>query len=277
MACWLFSLSSKGGTLFREAWIGWPSCLPKASFQRPDVTSSLGGSPHVAWSSLPQGNHTNFKEHLLSIFCPQCYSVYWKPEIFSDGSHCWAAPLRQNRRRRHHLSCFSLSVCFSVCFSFTRLISFPSFTFFTENSTEICALFSKYIQSNLITAITFLLGWLTVLPVPLNAAAFPLYIPKLLIPPQPSCTFTGALANTSIPRLLFHFSRLSLFLLCLLLVRLFSQPDGLFSRLSLFLVCSFNSSFLTYSLFFFSCLSLAFFSLFIHSASLYLALILQGE
>lgn len=88
MACWLFSLSSKGGTLFREAWIGWPSCLPKASFQRPDVTSSLGGSPLVARSSLPQGNHTNFKEHLLSIFCPQCYSVYWKPEIFSDGSHC---------------------------------------------------------------------------------------------------------------------------------------------------------------------------------------------
>lgn len=69
-AFWLFSLSGKGGTLFREGqdWLAQSS--PKGSFQRPGATSSSGDSPLVAWSPLPQGNHTNFKEHLLSIFAP---------------------------------------------------------------------------------------------------------------------------------------------------------------------------------------------------------------
>lgn len=61
----------------------------------------------------------------------------------------------------------------------------PTLSLFTANSTGIHRLLSKYTQTNLITAITFLLGWLTVLSVPLNAAALLLYIPKLFIPPQP--------------------------------------------------------------------------------------------
>lgn len=98
----------------------------------------------------------------------------------------------------------SSSVCLSFLFqSAPRFVSlslslYLSLFLFTVNSTEICVLLSKYIQSNLITAITFLLGWLTVLPAPLNAAALLLYIPKLLIHPQLSCTFTGALAHPSI-------------------------------------------------------------------------------
>lgn len=159
----------------------------------------------------------------------------------------------------------------------------PSFLSLLADSTGMCAPLSKYIQSNLITAITFLLGWLTVLPVPLNAAALLLYIPKLLIPPQPSRTFTGALAHPSIALLFSHFfPPLSLFLLRLFLILsvspLFSKADRLFSQLLLFLAGSFNSFLLTYSFFIlpFSCFFSVFFFLLLplsFFSALYLALI----
>lgn len=117
------------------------------------------------------------------------------------------------------VSPITLSVFSSVCFPFAApSIRLPLFSLYLQNSTGMCAPLSKYIQSNLITAITFLLGWLTVLPVPLNAAALLLYIPKLLIPPQPSCTFTGALAHPSISPLFSHFFPpfLSFFSVCFL-------------------------------------------------------------
>lgn len=190
----------------------------KASMQWPNMTFSLGVCPLVAWSSFPPGNHINLKYGLLSIFCCECYSLYLEAEIFFDWSLREAAPCSQNRRRRHcyitalHSAKRSLSLSLPrICFSFTLPLSVSLFSYFPANSTEICVLLSKYIQSNLITAITFLLGWLTVLPVPLNAAALLLYIPKLLISPHPSCTFTGALAHPSI-------SFLSLFLLELFLL-----------------------------------------------------------
>lgn len=122
---------------------------------------------------------------------------------------------------------FSLSLLLGLFLFRPPSIRLPLFFLFTANSTEICTLLSKYIQSNLITAITFLLGWLTVLPVPLNAAVLLLYIPKLLIPPHPSCTFTGALAHPSISLLfsLTFSSFLSFFSSCFLfLVFLFYSP-----------------------------------------------------
>lgn len=200
--------SNKGGAFFKEARIGWRRCHSQQGFQWPGLTLLLGDSLLVAWSSAPPGNHTNFKERLLSIFCREGYSVYFKPEIFSDSSHSEAAPRCQNRRRRHRVtsqpsvvlislsvSPVSLSVFSSVCFSFTLPLSVSCFSLFTANSAGIRTLLSKYIQSNLITAITFLLGWLTVLSVPLNAAALLLYIPKLLIPPQPQPHFHGSFGS----------------------------------------------------------------------------------
>ena len=141
----------------------------------------------------------------------------------------------------------------------------PSFLSLLADSTGMCAPLSKYIQSNLITAITFLLGWLTVLPVPLNAAALLLYIPKLLIPPQPSRTFTGALAHPSIALLFSHFFPpfLSFFSGCFLfwVSLLYSpRPIGYLASSYFFWLAHLILFFLlTHSLF---CLSLVFFCFF---------------
>lgn len=119
---------------------------------------------------------------------------------------------------------------------------------------------------------------------PLNAAALLLYIPKLLIPPQPSCTFTGALAHPSISPLFSHFfPPFSLFLLRLFLILsvspLFSKADRLFSQLLLFLAGSFNSLPLIHS--FFILPSSCFIPSFTHSPSFQLSIllsfILQGK
>lgn len=97
--------------------------------------------------------------------------------------------------------CYIMVFCYLFLSSYLFLVFFtlfhPPLSVFTGSSTGKNVLFSKYIQSNLITAITFLLGWLTVLRVPLNEATFLLDIPKLLSPSQLNCTFTGALTHPS--------------------------------------------------------------------------------
>lgn len=153
------------------------------------MTLLLCDSPLVAWSLLPQGSYTNIKEG-MSL----CLFEAWN--IFRLVSPLSSSVLPELEKALCYMMVFCNLFLFSYLFHvFSMSFSPSTVCLYRKLHWEKRALLQ--IQSNLITAITFLLGWLTVLRVPLNEATFLLYIPKLFSPSLLNYTFTGALTHPS--------------------------------------------------------------------------------
>lgn len=212
----------------------WPLCW---------VTLRL--SPDLKY---PEGNHTSFKRALLVYFLPGALF----PSI--SAAEYFPTPLTSEAAREtgeKEAPCYITTLCgddlplrlrcspsvffFSVCFP--SLPALPAVSAPLSNSAGMRPLHSKYIQRNLITAITFLPGWLTVLSVPLNAgSAASIYSWAPYSSPAPAALWLQLYLSQSVSfsPLFSNWFTSEVSPIC------FSNSVRLFSWLPLFLVCPFN-------------------------------------
>lgn len=132
---------------------------------------------HEEWSSFPAGRRARLKTAPVVYFLRVLFCLFWAWNIFRLVSP-WSSVALPGEEQE--TQCYITTLC-SVnllpTLSFFCLLFPPPVIFFLPplfavNSTEIqyVSACHRYIQNNLITAITFLPGWLTPRPQPLTAA-----------------------------------------------------------------------------------------------------------